>query len=156
MSIIINKEDNIGHFVICLVTIIPFQKQLKISHKYVLLPGHTLMNKLKRLFVSLIDFLGLTAGQSMSATGDGDELMVDMKLLELIHHHDRLLVRHIVIIRAVYQERRWILPNHILDRHVWVILFRFFVRVPTGHFLRPDSSLPAKQIEHPAVTISVV
>ncbi len=89
------------------------------------------MNKLKRLFVSLIDFLGITSSQSMFATGDGDELMVDMKLLELIRHHDRLLVRHIAIIRTVYQERRWILLSHILDRHVWVILFRFFVRVPT-------------------------
>ena len=91
----------------------------------------------------------------MFATGDRDELMVDMKLLELIRHHDRLLVRHIAIFRAVYQERRWILLSHILDRHVWVILFRFFVRVPTGHFLRPDSSLPAELIERSAVTVSV-
>ena len=67
----------------------------------------------------------------------------------------RLLKGHFGIFGAGSQQRRRLLPRHILDRHVRVILLRFGVRVPSGHFLGPESSLPTELIERAAVAFAV-
>ncbi len=113
------------------------------------------MNKLKHPLISLIDFLGVASAEPVLSAGDCDELVIDAELLELIGHHDRLPVRHVRVFCAVYQERRWVSPGHVLDRHVRLELTGFFVRVPAGHLGGPQSPLPTKLIECAAVAVSV-
>ena len=117
--------------------------------------AHALMNEPECLLVGLLDFSGITAGQSMFGAGDREKLMIDTEPAELLSHQGRLFVGHIGIFRAVYQQGRWILLGDVLYRQIWIELLRLLVRVPARNFLWLDSPLSAELIERAAVSLSV-
>ena len=72
-----------------------------------------------------------------------DKFMGDSVLLELLGHHDGLLVWHVGVLRAVNHHRWRIVLRDIFHCHVGMELLFVLMRIPSGDRLRPFALLTA-------------
>src|SRR5579859_7500200 len=91
--------------------------------------------------------------ETVTTSGDRDQLVLDPGPIERRGHHDRLLVRNVGVPISVEQQRRGIFGGHVLDRTVLLECLRLAIGVVTARQLGPEPLLPAVEVESPAAVV---